>query len=313
MTPTDFAITRDAATKAATLTVAKDGPWQVFAGKDAQTIDFTAPIATGAVSGSFPLPVDGWAVFAVRQNGEERVLAERQLPMEGGYNFRDLGGIKGHDGKRTVWGKLFRTDDLQNLTKDDSAYLSSIPVATIVDFRTHYERDKGPDTIPPGVKNALHYPITPGNLDPRKNSPEDFGGMDNFMLAIYRDLVNDAAITATYRAFFRRVQQNADLPLLFHCSAGKDRTGFAAAMILFALGVDRETIFSDYEASNAYLGDKYAAIIAANPEHGGLFTVKPAYLEESLRVIEQEHGNVETYLTSVLDVDIALMRERFLM
>jgi protein-tyrosine phosphatase len=306
-----FAIARDATTKTATLTVAMEGPWQAFAGKDMRSVDFSAPVAAGAETGSFPLPGSSWTIFAVRQNGKEHFLAERQLPMKNGYNFRDLGGIPGHSGKLTVWGKLFRTDDLQNLTQEDAAYLATIPLTTIVDFRTHHERDKRPDTVLCSVKNALHYPIMPGNLNPHKNFPEDFGDIDEFMLAIYREFVRDQAITSAYRTFFRHVQENADLPLLFHCSAGKDRTGFAAAMLLFALGVDREIIFSDYEASNAYLGDKYAPIIAANPEHGGLFTVKRAYLEESLRVINEEHGNVETYLSSMLAVDIALMRERF--
>lgn len=308
----DFAITRDPASKAATLTVAATGQWEAYAGKDAESMDVASPVASGEGPGDFPLPGDMWTVFSIRQNGESRLLAERQLPMQGGYNFRDLGGIEGYGGKRVVWGKLFRTDDLQSLTREDSAYLASIPLTTIVDFRTRYERDKKPETIPAGVKNALHYPIMPGNLDPRKTSPESSGDMDSVMLAIYRDFVRDSAIVGTYRAFFAHVQENADLPLLFHCAAGKDRTGFAAAMILFALGVDREAIFADYEASNIYLGDKYAPAIAANPEHGGLFTVKRAYLEESLQAIEQEYGQVETYLESALAVDIRLMRERFL-
>lgn len=308
----DFAITRDPASKAATLTVAATGQWEAYAGKDAESMNFASPVASGEGPGEFPLPGDRWTVFSIRQNGESRSLAERRLPMQGGYNFRDLGGIKGYGGKRVVWGKLFRTDDLQSLTREDSAYLASIPLTTIVDFRTHHERERKPELVPAGVKSALHCPIMPGNLDPRKNSPESFGGMDNFMLAIYRDFVRDPAIAGTYRAFFAHVQESAALPLLFHCAAGKDRTGFAAAMILFALGVDEETIFADYEASNAYLGDKYAPAIAANPEHGGLFTVKRAYLEESLRAIEQEYGHVETYLESALAVDIQLMRERFL-
>lgn len=206
----DFAITRDPASKAATLTVAATGQWEAYAGKDAESMNFASPVASGEGPGEFPLPGDRWTVFSIRQNGESRSLAERRLPMQGGYNFRD------------------------------------------------------------------------------------------------------PAIAGTYRAFFAHVQESAALPLLFHCAAGKDRTGFAAAMILFALGVDEETIFADYEASNAYLGDKYAPAIAANPEHGGLFTVKRAYLEESLRAIEQEYGHVETYLESALAVDIQLMRERFL-
>ncbi|CAK7009082.1 MAG: hypothetical protein DELT_00368 [Desulfovibrio sp.] len=310
--PQGFAITRDAATKAATLVVspkgAAAGPWEVFA----RGANSGAPVAFGTQAGDFPLPGKKWTLFAVRQNGETHCIAERRLPMRGGYNFRDLGGFAGHGGKHVAWGKFFRTDDLKNLTEDDTAYLASIPLATIIDFRTQHECDRAPDTVPPGVKKTLHYPVMPGNLGPRGPNPHDYPSMDAFMLAIYQGLVREPEVTATYKAFFAHVQTAGDIPLLFHCAAGKDRTGFAAALILAALGVDREIIFSDYEASNVYLGSKYASLIKDNPEKNGLFTVKREFLAESFRIIDEERGGMETYLASDLGVTIAWMRETFL-
>lgn len=308
----ECSLTRDAATKAATLRVAAPGPWKAYAGKTESSVNFAVPVASGTGPGDFPLPGGEWEVFAVEQAGTVQRVAERLLPMAGGHNFRDLGGMPAHGGKRTVWGKLFRTDDLQNLTPRDLAYLASIPVATIVDFRTPGERAKAPDAVPAGVKNVLHYPITPGNLHPNEEGAPQHGDMDKFMRAIYRALVGDPAIAATYRAFFARIGNDGDLPLIFHCAAGKDRTGFAAALILLALGVDRETVFADYEFSNACLSSKYASLIAKAPEFGGLYIVKRAYLEEALHLVEREHGSVERYLTTILGVNIPRLRESFL-
>ena len=308
-------LTRDAATKAATLTVAGQGAWQLHtAGAHCRGGD-AGPVATGGGQGVFALPfvADNWACFALRQNGGTRYLAERHLPMAGGYNFRDLGGFPGADGKRVAWGKFFRTDGLSALTAGDLAYLASIPIATIVDFRTAEEREHSPDKIPAGVKNTVLLPIAPGYMSQGTTKDlEDYDSPDDFMLEMYRDLALDPSIAEAYRQFFARVQAEGDLPLIFHCSAGKDRTGLAAALILHALGVDRETILADYEASNAYLGDKYASYIEKRPYLKGLFTVKKDFLKEAFVLIAGEYGSVETYLEDVLAVDIAGMRRRFL-
>lgn len=319
MTAEYASIRRDPETKSATLTVALSGDWSLYAGKNADedggNFDVSPPLASGTGPGEVALPdaPPGWSYFALRNGEEIFTLAERQLPMAGGYNFRDLGGFRGADGKRVVWGKFFRTDGLGNLTDADLAYLASVPVVTIVDFRTVEENLHSPDRVPATVKNVLHLPIAPGYLNPDAGKTlEDYESPDEFMLHMYRDLAEDAGITATYRQFFGRVQNEADIPLIFHCSAGKDRTGLAAAYILTALGVDRETILTDYETSNAYLGDKYAAIVAAKPYLKGLFTVKKAFLRETFTLIEKEHGAVSSYLEAMLDVDIAAMRRRFL-
>ena len=317
MTAERTAITRDPATKAATLTVAQSGRWDLFAGKNVADVDFSRPIASGAGPGKQTLAPAGWACFALhaeeRDEKEPLLLAERHLPMAGGYNFRDLGGFAGTNGGRVAWGKFFRTDGLSTLTEGDLAYLTSIPVVTIVDFRTAEENEHAPDKIPASVKNVLRLPIAPGYMSERAaRNLEDYASPDEFMLEMYRDLALDPGITASYRQFFAAVQAEKDIPIIFHCSAGKDRTGLAAALILAALGVDRETILADYEASNRYLGDKYAPYIAKKPYLRGLFTVKKAFLLEAFRLLESEYGSLAAYLETALDVDIAAMRRRFL-
>lgn len=314
------AITRNPLTKAPALTVTVDGKWTLFAGKDAASVDYTVPVVSGEAPGTYTLPEGGpyacnarWACFAFRRGDRTTLLAERHLPMAGGYNFRDLGGFSGADGKRVIWGKFFRTDGLGELTDADLAYLASIPIRTIVDFRTAEEAAHLPDRIPASVTAAVSLPIAPGYMNPAESRAlEEYESQDAFMLHMYRDLAQDPAIAATYKRFFAHVQAEGDIPLIFHCSAGKDRTGVAAALLLTALGVDRETIFRDYEASNVYLGDKYAGYIKANPHIKGLFTVKEAFLAEAFALIEATHGSVESCLETVLGVDITSMRRRFL-
>jgi len=311
MTAEHATITRDQTTKTATLTVAAEGEWSLFAH---DTNAASRPVAFGTGPATMPLPdVPGWACFTLRAGGHTVPLAERHLPMAGGYNFRDLGGFRGAGGKRVAWGKFFRTDGMGHLTDADLAYLATIPVKTVVDFRTAEEGAHSPDRIPPSVATVVHLPIAPGYMNPAETrNLEDYESADAFMLHMYRDLAQDAEIAASYREFFSRVQAADDVPLIFHCSAGKDRTGIAAAFILTALGVDRSTVFNDYEVSNAYLHGKYAHLEEAKPYLKGLFTVKKAFLDEAFSLIEADHGSITAYLENVLDVDIALMRDRYL-
>ena len=309
-------ITRNPATKIATLAVDTAGAWHVFAGRDVHNIDFSVPLATGNGPETLKLPSAVWTCFALRTEADPNaplLLAERHLPMTGGYNFRDLGGFPGANGKRVIWGKLFRTDGLGSLTDADLSYLAGIPIMTIADFRTTEEDQHSPDRFPASVKNVLRLPIAPGYMSSRATQKlENYSHPDEFMLEMYRDLALDPLIVATYRDFFASVQTEANLPLIFHCSAGKDRTGFAAALLLHSLGVDRQTILADYEISNIYLGDKYAPYIEKHPHLKGLFSVKKSFLESAFTLLEGEYGSLEAYLENALDVSISTMRHRFL-
>ena len=317
MTDTLAAITRSPVTQDATLAVSVTGSWSVFAGKTAHDIDFRTPLASGKGPQTLSLSLHGWACFALRteRNADRPFLfAERHLPMAGGYNFRDIGGFPGADGKRVVWGKLFRTDGLDNLTDADCAYLASIPVRSVVDFRTDEEVGRSPDKKPGSVTNAMHLPIAPGHMsNSATKTLESYENPDDFMLDMYRDLALDESIAGTYRNFFAILQEDANLPLIFHCAAGKDRTGFAAALILHALGVDKRIILAEHEASNKYLGNKYASYIQKYPHLKELFSVKEAFIEEAFGLLESKHGSLTAYLETILDVDIDAMRQRFLL
>lgn len=307
-------ITRDKETKAASITVREDGEWKVFAGPSVEAIDLKSPVAEGSAPGTFELnvPRDSHSYFQFVQGDNRAILAERHLPMQGGYNFRDLGGFRNTDGKYVRWGMIFRSDDLFHLTESDLAYLASIPMVSVVDFRADNEVAEAPDKLP-STATGYHLAIVPGDMSAAADySSYSAEQMVEFMKEMNVMFVTNAEFIAQYRRFFAMLQDETKVPLMFHCSAGKDRTGMGAALVLSALGVDQETILSDYESSNRYLGSKYAAYIDGRPNLVPLMTVDRSYLLAGLDRIKADHGSVENFLRDQLGVDIEKFRGMYL-
>lgn len=144
-------VSRDREEKTAVLTVTLPGEWELYAGAAPETIDLSAPILTGSGAGSYTLPVPAGtrSYFQFETGGNRAILAERQLPMSGGFNMRDLGGYRTSDGRHVKWGRIIRSDDLHSLTNEDLAYLASIPVKTVADFRSLQEVRAMPDKLSP--------------------------------------------------------------------------------------------------------------------------------------------------------------------
>lgn len=312
-------ITRDKNTKATLIEFNTTGKWEVFTGLSSNDIDLSSPILEGAGSGKFPLKVSDTTrnYFQVVTAYGKAIMAERQLPMAGGYNFRDLGGMKTTNGKYVKWGKLFRADDLNKLTKEDLDYLSSIPLHSIVDFRDVEEAQQAPDKRPTSLKNYYPLPIAPGNLGQDIMNLPDIKNMkasegEAIMAKMYKIIVTDSICIEQYKKLFALLVDENNLPLLYHCAAGKDRTGLATAFILSALGVDKETIMEDYIASNKYLEDKYSRHKDTSPFLKSLFEIKKQYLESAWEQIENDHGSMEIFLQNVLGVNIEKMRDLYL-
>ncbi|MCD8264868.1 MAG: tyrosine-protein phosphatase [Tannerellaceae bacterium] len=243
------------------------------------------------------------------------ILAERHLPMRGGYNFRDLGGIRNKEGKYVKWGKLFRSDEMKDLTKEDVIYLNSIPLVTVVDFRSGEEIEESPDVLPDSVRAHYILSITPGNLG--ELSMQDITSLSaeqsiGIMEAINRQFVTDPACIDQYKQFFSLLQNEENLLLLFHCTAGKDRTGIAAYLFLTCLNVEEKDILNDYLSSNMYLQDKYGAYIKQYPALAPLLEVKPEYLKAGIEAIRQNYGTTSHFLENYLMVDLKKMRDIYL-
>jgi len=308
-------IDRNKDNKTITFKIETEKSWQLYASVSTDEIDLSKPVLEGEGSGEFELDLNDSVryYFQLVMPDGKAILSERHLPMSGGYNFRDMGGYKSKDGKFVKWGKVFRSDDLHKLTDDDLRYLSGIPLISIVDFRSEEEVNNAKDKVPVSVKEVYPYSISPGNLMNAENLltlPSD--SLDSVMMDMNKLLVTDSLCIENYRKFFSLLQDEKNIPLMFHCSAGKDRTGMGAALFLYSLNVDEDTIISDYLASNIYLGDKYGEYIAKYPNLKPLFQVKTEFLKAGIDQIKKEHKTVENYLRDILKVDIEKMRRMYL-
>lgn len=297
-------------------------PWRIYSGSSMQNLRKDINIAEGLKSiDTISIKTNNtFELYALESDTEVTVKGLRQLPLDGQPNFRDLGGYTTTDNRTVKWGLLFRSGQLSNLSDQDLHYLSTIPLTTIVDFRSEQESEEQKTLLPNTVSNEVLLPITPGNLSKDKVMQIVMAG-DNTSAAQLLIDINEQLILHNqpqYKAFFQEVQL-AEAPLMFNCTAGKDRTGLAAALLLSALGVDKKTIEEDYLLTNKFvnltlqkvqdrfsLGEKQANVLLT------LLTVQEQYLAKALSTIEQHYGTVESYLTEALDVDISLLKSKYL-
>jgi protein-tyrosine phosphatase len=238
----------------------------------------------------------------------------RRLTLEGAPNVRDLGGYKTADGRVTRWAKLLRAGRLSNLSSSDQNQLSKLNLQTVCDFRHHDEclrdatqlGDNSTATIHNLAINAGNQNNTVGKTDISLISPQQ---MALLMVEINRDLALQH--THTFRAMFRLLLNTEQGSFLFHCSAGKDRTGFAAALILAALGVPRDTIMEDYlltaqyyppEGEIDYLVKKYAndkSDVDINI-FKTLTSCREEFLNAAFSAIESQYQSIDHYLESAI-------------
>jgi protein-tyrosine phosphatase len=137
---------------------------------------------------------------------------------------------------------------------------------------------------------------------------KDISG-EEFMTKLYALLVD--AARPQYRAFFQLLSDTERLPILFHCSAGKDRTGIGAALIYSALGVEREAIYADYLLSAIYLAERIKVWLKDEPHLEPVMSIRRGYLESAFRVIDEKFSGVERYLREELCADTARLRELY--
>jgi protein-tyrosine phosphatase len=187
---------------------------------------------------------------------------QRVLPLQGGQNFRDLGGYRTAEGRTVRWGLLYRSGSMHNLTDADYAYLGRLGIHVVCDFRAREERQVEPANWPAGKAPRIladdysMQTLSGGNLDMTKMTPQQARGA---LAIMYPRILTQ--FNGQYRRMFGELLAG-NAPLAFNCSAGKDRTGVAAALLLTALGVPRETVIQDYLLSNKYFDPKRAGPVA---------------------------------------------------
>lgn len=250
--------------------------------------------------------------------------AVRLLPLEGGRNFRDMGGYKTENGQTVKWGHIFRSGVMHELTEGDYRYLSGLGIRTICDYRSAAERALEPTNWQAGNidyvvfadpeedTNPLDNPMIAALMDP-ESTPEQ---VEAGMAAGYVQIAYEQA--PAYTQMFDRLAAG-EIPLAFNCSAGKDRAGTSAALLLTALGVPRYVVVHDYSLSDDYvdymaefLGDgapenledhPYGFLFQMPPEKlAPLMASPPVYIESTFNALEAEHGSVMNFIQTELGV-----------
>lgn len=237
-----------------------------------------------------------------------------ELAVQHAENMRELGGYQTKDGRTVAKQKLVRSATINLLSEEDKAYLADYGIRTVVDFRSPSEREDQPDQPIPTAEN-IALPIFPVKEKEVSASPyevmmkmqQGYSAHDQ-MLEVYRNFVTMPHIHKQYNQFFEILLKNEqpEKSVLFHCTAGKDRTGFGAAMMLSALGVDQETIFADYLKTNRFLEKKIeeikqqakAAGVSEEMMYGidDMMKAKSEYLQTSYQLIAEHYGDMAGYL-----------------
>lgn len=320
-------ITRDADTKNAVLNAKTNKEWKLYAGYTVEKIDITQPLLNGNKSGEFTLTLDTYKryIFQFETMEGQVLVSEKKLPIKGAYNFRDMGGVKNKENKFIRWGHIFRTDEMNKLTDEDLIYLASTELKTVVDFRTTGEKEgamgglipPAPDKLPASVNYTYELPITAGNIfsDEMMGKIRQGATADELKEAMknsYVELVTKDEYVAILKEFFSYVQDEGNLPLSFHCSAGKDRAGVAAMLVYSALDVDKSIIMADYMLSKQYIDGKYDKYLNIYPSIAPLVTVDEEYMEAAYSAIDEKYGSMNKFLTEVLDIDINKMKKLYL-
>lgn len=253
---------------------------------------------------------------------------ERVVPLDGGINFRDIGGYRSRDGRYVKWQKLLRCGHLGNLSDSDVSRLESVGVSQIHDFRRREEQERSPNR---SMRAQVFddYQISIGSMsrfwDILLEGRLTAASSQSLVMNSYRDCIDE--VSPAYSRFLREILNNSEGTSIFHCAAGKDRTGMAAGLILSALDVPRETIVEDYLLTLQHFDSEHLLTLVeqhlrdAKVEYWERDWLMPYCavhrdnIEAFFDSIDQRYGDVKTYLEKALKFDRhdqEQMREMFL-
>lgn len=258
---------------------------------------------------------------AVYASGEELLIGHRALPGVTGRNLRDLGGYVTTDGRRVKPGLLYRSGRLDNLNEGEQQLLAALGIRRLCDFRTRAEIEEhaNPElgaSLVEHCQDSSTADLT-GALEALLAQERQGKSVDwvEVMQHSYRGMGSRYA--AQFRAMFDALKSEDALPMLFRCSAGKDRTGVAAALLLSILGVPEETVVADYRLSELYPVAAFGSEVFPSEliKLPALKATHPEYIRAALDGIRAEYGSLDRYVHEVLgfsERDIIKLRERVL-
>jgi protein-tyrosine phosphatase len=235
---------------------------------------------------------------------------QRHIPLNGASNFRDLGGYLGHEGRPIQWRKIFRSDHLAALDENDRQQLKALGIVRSFDFRGVLESQAQAYSWPGLQRHSLSIePTVVQRLQAQHLNGRSLSAADalDAMQTTYRDFVKTDS--HRFAELFEHLLSKPE-PLLFHCTAGKDRTGLAAALILSALGVSEKDIWQDYLLTNQLYKRNSTGATTLSPEVLKIvWEVQESFLKASLDVIEKEHGGMPNYLGQALKLSPAALQK----
>jgi protein-tyrosine phosphatase len=274
-------------------------PVDVAAGPTPRQVDHDhqATVPAGVTSLRLPGGPKRWYVSVAPHGGGSAVIAaERRVPFEGISNFRDLGGYRTRSGGSVRWGLVFRADALCGLSEADLAMYAELGLRAVFDLRRDTERQERPNPFP-----SLHLEMIGAESQAIPDLSSEDG--ESFLYSLYTGLVEQSAVQIG--KLLTALAREGGLPAVFHCHAGKDRTGLVAAVLLEALGVERDSILDDYELTARYrLRKDQEATFQRLRDYGfspeaaaGVLNTPRWAMQETLLDLERKYGDVDTYLT----------------
>ena len=258
-------------------------------------------------------------------------MAIERLNIKKLPNIRDIGGFETNDGKRIVYGKLFRSGKLYKLNNNSKNAIKNLNLSYVIDLRIDTECNEKPDTKIDGVK-YLHYPLlctaTPAitaeksmRLTIQKESKrikKEFGTADNYMVEMYKRVLLNTDSKETLKKILNVVLESNG-GVLWHCNGGKDRAGLVSMLIEGLLGAPEETIIEDYVISHkyqrkklfwsnfglsiAFLGTEFKHVIV------NMLSAKPTYIIKTLEFINTTYGSIENYAKAELGIDDKFIKD----
>ncbi len=261
-------------------------------------------------------------------SGPSLVVAQRDLPLDGCVNFRDLGGYLTDDGRRMRWGTLFRSGHMANLTADGLQFFATLGIRTVCDFRVQDELVNEAAMLPGSPRQEV-LGIMPGIGDRQYfhrlfAASVDPAPIVEAIHAIMRSFIVDSA--DKYRRMFELLLATSNGCALLNCSAGKERTGIGSALLLSALGVPRATVIHDFMLSARYfpaeaeiprVREKYGVTLSGEAGRAlimPLLETRESYLQSAFAVVDTEYGSVGTFLAERCGLgptELIRLRERY--
>lgn len=256
-----------------------------------------------------------------------KITEEKLIQLKGINNFRDFGDYRTKNGMMVKKGMLYRSGNLTKASDNDLKIFSSIGIKVVCDLRAHKERIKRPDRFPPNSNiKYIHIPIKS-----KRNNDSGFIlnllslifgearklDFNELFKEIYQEFVTD--FSPEFSKIIKLVADSNNLPILIHCTGGKDRTGFACALVQLILGLPLELVMQDYLLTTEYLKEfkneilnryRFLSIFGISRKRFlPFFEARKEYLEEAFDQIKKDYGTVEDYIKKGLGINDKLYQK----